>query len=290
MTMFGLAGAALAASRDRWWLAGISIGIGMWARPHIGLVAAVIGLGMAWSRRAPIIAVALAVPTTLSLALLGAWNNYVFGSWNPLGAYSDHKVSAVVPDLDEHINQFENVAGFLISPDRGFLVWTPIVIVLLPAVRRSWGFVPAWPRWLALGGVAYTALQLTLNYFGGAEGFYGYRHGLELLVCITPVYVLALGEGGRQVLNLAAVVAGLQFAMIAPGAVFEAFYVRASDVWVDNSFVFAMRHHPLVFAPFTALCLLIGWRMGRRVTWCSDNRTPEESAQSVRTAVDRARR
>ncbi len=265
MTMFGLAGAAWATSRDRWWLAGLFLGVGIWARPHIALVAAIIGLGMAWSRRKPTIAVALGVPTALSLVALGAWNNYVFGSWNPLGAYAGHQVTATVPTLGEKINQLENVAGFLFAPDRGLLVWTPVVLVLLPVVIRAWRTVPDWSRWLAVGGVAYVALQLALNYFGGADGFYGYRHGLELLVCITPLYTFSLGAAGMRTLRAATVVAFLQLAIIWPGAVFESFYVNADDVWTDNSFWYALRHHPVFFGCSTALCLLVGVYAARRI-------------------------
>lgn len=265
MTMFGLAGAAWASSRDRWWLAGVSLGIGMWARPHLGLAAAVIGVGLAWSRKQPQIVIAFGVPTSLSLVMLGAWNHYVFSTWNPLGVYAGHRVRTSVSDLDGQINQLENVAGFLVSPDRGFLVWTPVVLVLMPAVVRSWKHVPDWSRWLALGGLAYTVLQLGLNYYGGADAFYGYRHGLELLVCITPLFTLSIDAVGVRSLRIAAVVVALQFAMIAPGSVFEAFYVGASDVWVDNSFLFAVRSHPLVFGPFTAICCIVGWQIGLRI-------------------------
>ena len=258
MTMFGLAGAAWAASRDRWWLAGLSLGIGMWARPHIGLVAAILGLGVAWTRRRPLVAVAIGIPTAVSLVILGAWNHYVFGTWNPLGVYASHRVASSVSDLDGQINQFENVAGFLISPDRGLFVWTPLVLVLMPAVVRSWRHVPDWSRWLVVGGVAYVVLQLGLNYYGGSDGFYGYRHGLELLVCITPLYTFALGSAGRSLLRAATLVASLQFAIIWPGAVFETFYVHAFKVWTDNSFWYALRHYPMIFGLSTLVCLLAG--------------------------------
>jgi hypothetical protein len=281
MTMFGLAGAAFAGSRNRWWLAGCFVGFGMWARPHVGLVAAVVGLGVAWSRRSPRVAVAMAVPTSLSLVLLGAWNHYVFGSWHPLGAYAGKEVAAVVPDLDGNLNQFENVAGFLISPDRGLFVWTPVLIVLLPAVVRAWGKIPDWSRWLALGGVAYTALQLGLNYFGGSDAFYGYRHGLELLVCVTPACVFSINAAGRLATSVVPFVIALQFAMIMPGAVVEGFYVGATDVWQDNSFWLALRNYPEIFAPFTALCLLLGARVSHDLKRrASDVETAEQSAAS----------
>ena len=45
ITQLGLAGAAYGASRERWWLVGLFLGVGAWGRPHIVVVAAVLGLG-----------------------------------------------------------------------------------------------------------------------------------------------------------------------------------------------------------------------------------------------------
>lgn len=289
MTMFGLAGAAWATGRDRWWLAGAFLGVGMTARPHLGLVAAVLGLGLAWARRRPGIAVALAVPTVAALVLLGAWNRYVFGSWNPLGAYAGRAPAAAVSDLDEQINQVENVAGFLVSPDRGLFVWTPILLLMLPAVVRSWRGLPDWSRWLLTGGVAYSVLQLGLNYYGGADGFYGYRLALELLVCMTPAFILSIPAMGVWARRIAPLVVALQFAAIAPGALFETFYVSSYDVWVDNSFWSALRHHPAVIGGFTVLCLAVGGYASWRQVRAGGRRTPEPARPRAAPGTGRRR-
>ena len=36
------------------------------------------------------------------------------------------------------------------------------------------------------GGLAYTLVQGRIAEFHGGDGFYGYRHGLEFLVCAAP--------------------------------------------------------------------------------------------------------
>jgi hypothetical protein len=47
-----------------------------------------------------------------------------------------------------------NELGMWVSPDRGLLVWTPVMLVLLPAVVQSWRELPDWARWLPLGRLA----------------------------------------------------------------------------------------------------------------------------------------
>ena len=90
----------------------------------------------------------------------------------------------------------ENLAGFLISPDRGLFVWTPLLLLLLPAVVRGWSSAPDWARWLALGGVTYGIAQVGLNVFHGGDAFYGYRLALEPLAAVTPLFVVSAEHAG----------------------------------------------------------------------------------------------
>jgi hypothetical protein len=66
VTVLGLTGVAWAASRDRWWLVGAFGGVALWGRLHVSLVVAVVGLGVALSRRNPRIAVAVGVTSARS--------------------------------------------------------------------------------------------------------------------------------------------------------------------------------------------------------------------------------
>ncbi len=129
-----------------------------------------------------------------------------------------------------------------VSADRGILVWTPVLLVLLPALVRSWRELPDWSRWLVVGGLVYTAFQARFSIFTGGDGFYGYRHGLEFLVCAAPAFALSAGRMGRVARHLVGPVLALQFAAIAVGAMSNGFFVLRTDVWVDNSFWLALRH------------------------------------------------
>lgn len=258
LTVLSLAGAALALRRERWWLVGIWLGVGMWGRLHIALIAAVVGLGLSWSRKSRWPAVGIAVPTIVALAGLSVWDHFVFGTWDPRGAYSGHTYASMVPGIRSGaIGQLQNVAGYLVSPDRGFFVWTPLALLLLPALARGWRSAPVWSRWLAVGGLVYSIAQLGLNGFGGGDGFHGYRLALEPLICVAPVYAFTASHAGRWARALAPWVIGLQAGMASLGAFFDAtrYYVVEDDVWRDNSVLLILREQPALAG---AMFLLFG--------------------------------
>lgn len=263
VTQFGLAGAAYAASRRRAWLAGLFLAVGILGRPHIALVAAILGFGMAISRQhwRPLLEVA--VPTVSALGVLLVWNHWMFGVWSIGGAYQGRTEAAVSgfhgsSEWAGSHAQLVNYLGFFFSFDRGLFVWTPVLLLLLPSVIRSWRDVPSWSKWLALGGVAYSFVQLRVNYFPGGDGFYGYRHGLELLTCLVPLFASSLPRAGVVARFLVPVISALQVAAIGLGAVTESFFVNIDDVWTDNSLWLAIREDPAAVLLWMSLWLLVG--------------------------------
>jgi hypothetical protein len=264
ITVFGLAGAAWAASRERWLLTGLWFAVGILGRPHVALIAAVVGLGLAWSKRSPAIALRVGAVSALGFAALVVWNHYVFGNWSVQSGYGK-SAETMVSGESTGIGFLENLAGFLVSPDRGFLVWTPLALLLLPAVVRSWREAPAWSRWLAVGGIAYTLFQLWLNVFTGGDAFYAYRLGLELLVCVTPLYAFSLADGGRLARRSAPVLVGVQVAAISLGAVVGGVFIHQDQVWVDNSLLMALRHEPMIVGLYLAVFSFVGALMTHRL-------------------------
>jgi len=261
VTQFGLAGAAYAASRQRAWLAGAFLAVAMLGRPHVAIVAAVLGIGMAISRRAWRPLVEVAAPTVSALGVLLVWNHWMFGDWSIGGAYHGRAEAAINGfhggrEWDGPYAQLVNYLGFLFSFDRGLFVWTPLLLLLVPSVVRSWRSVPSWSKWLAVGGVAYSFVQLRVNYFPGGDGFYGYRHGLELLTCLAPLFAFSVARAGRVAWLLAPIVSALQIGAIGLGAVTEGFFIDIDDVWTDNSLWLAIRE-----APSTALTWMLLWLM-----------------------------
>lgn len=264
VTQLGLAGATYMLSRERWWLAGVFFGIGMLGRPHLAVVAALVGLGVGWTKRSAAPVVGIAVPTLVSLAAISVWNHWMFGVWSLTGAGYGGKISQAAQgysgssEYDVSGSQVLNIVGFLVSPARGLLIWTPVLLLFLPAVYRSRRSLPGWSVWLAVGGVLYTFVQLRVNYFSGGVGFYAYRYGLELLTCLVPVLAFSIRRLGRPARWLAPPVIAAQVAAITIGSVVEAYFLPIDKMWTDNSFWLALRFQPGVVGVWLALCLAVG--------------------------------
>lgn len=259
VTVLGLCGSAWAAARDRWLLAGAWLGLAMLARPHVAVVAAALGLGLAIARRTVVPAIAIAVPTLCALVLLATWNGVVLGSWGVSSGYAQG-LGDVVPGGGDVATPgyLVNLAGFLVAPDRGLFVWTPLVLVLVPALVRSWGDLPDWSKALGVGGVLYLLVQCSLNVFGGSDAFFGYRLMLEPLVAAAPAFAFAAPDMGPRARAVLPLVIGYQAAVMACGA-FVAVSVNWHDVWTDNSILALVRAYP-VAAP--VLLLTIGLAVG----------------------------
>src|SRR5262249_54485079 len=155
-------------------------GVALWGRIHCAIIVAVLGLYVSWRRRDPRIAVQVGATSMASLALMSVWTRAMYGQWNPTsfydaGYFDDYAATQKI----DVVNQL----GFWIPPDRGILVFTPLLVVLLPALVRGWRELPDWSRALVWGGLAYTLVQGAFNAFQGGDIFFGYRYGLEFLAC-----------------------------------------------------------------------------------------------------------
>jgi alpha-1,2-mannosyltransferase len=242
VAVLGLCGMAWAAARERWWLVGLFGGVALWGRLHAALIVAVVGIGVAVVRRRPSIAVRVGVASALFLALASLWTHWMYGTWNPGGGgYSLSPAGTVSGDrYDTGASPVLNQLGLWISPGRGILLWTPVLLLLLPALLRAWRTLPDWSRWLAIGGVAYTLVQGQLNYFTGGGAHYGYRLTLELLVCVAPAVAFSAHRAGRVARALVGPVLGVQLAVIALGAVLDGPAPADPPGWTENGFGLAV--------------------------------------------------
>jgi hypothetical protein len=256
LTVLGIFGMAWAAGRERWWLVGLFGGVALWGRLHAAIIVAVLGLGLALVRRRPGIAVVCGTVSGAFLMLECAWCRWMYGSWDPTSAYDAGSYAGYA---GSHGIDIVNQLGFWISPDRGILVWTPLILVLAPALMKSWRTLPDWVRLLFVAGVGYTLIQGLLNRFSGGMGFYGYRLGLEFLACATPALAMSAEKMGRRARSIFAPMVGIQFGMILPGAIIDAFYVKSEDVWTHNALINAVRllpAYPLIMACLALIAIL----------------------------------
>jgi hypothetical protein len=175
--------------RNQWLLAGLPAGFAILVRPHLGVVALTFCIAaVAQTRqRKPLL---IGVGALSGAAILLAYNNALWGGISIFGGYnqpvvaSNHKVAALGLGF----------LGDFISPERGVLVMTPALLMLLPGARTAWRVAPHWVRWSTAAGFGYLILQLWGIRFGGGDGFYSYRTTLETLSLCVPLLTLMWRE------------------------------------------------------------------------------------------------
>jgi len=159
-----------------------------------------------------------------------------------------------------------------------------VLLVLLPALVRSWKELPAWSTALLLGGLVYTFLQGALIGFTGGDPIYGYRYGLEFLACATPAFALAAPHAGPVARKLLAPVLAVQLVVIALGAVVERVALDYRLAWTHNAFVDAM----VAGSPalrMTAVLLVLLFLLVVRLVRTSAAPAPEVGEQVARPAT-----
>jgi alpha-1,2-mannosyltransferase len=286
VTLLGIAIAAWASSQRRGWTAGVGYAVGMLGRPHLGIIAAAHGIMESVRTRSVLPAVRIGVPTSIAVGVLCLWNHFAYGFWGP-NSYGGGSVTALIPGQKSAITEVAlNMAGLLVSPSRGLLVWTPALLIMLPAVVRSWRTQPPWTRQLALGGCLYAVAQSSVDGFTGGNAFYGYRLALEPLLCFAPLVICSWPHVRRAGRLLMAPVIGLQFAVILVGSLGSGAAMDQTPpfVWVPNSFVELVRGDP----GYGALSL-VSFAIGTAVlaTLISRSRKPREPSPSVPSLVAR---
>jgi hypothetical protein len=177
------------AVRNQWLLAGLPAGFAILVRPHLGVVALILCVVAVVRTKNPK-PLLIGVGAAAGAAILLAYNNALWGGVSIFGGYdqpvaaSDHKFTGLIIGF----------VGDFVSPERGVLVMTPALLMLLPGLRTAWRVAPHWVRWSTGAGFAYLVLQLWGIRFGGGDGFYSYRTTLETLSLCVPLLTLTWRE------------------------------------------------------------------------------------------------
>jgi alpha-1,2-mannosyltransferase len=289
ITLLAISGMAWAATDRRWWVVGVFGGIALWGRLHAALIPAVFGLLLGRQRRDRGIVVRIALASGAFLVGYCAWVRYMYGTWNPAGAYGSTSTD-IVQGGSQYWFDPVNQLGMWIAPDRGILVWTPIVALLVPALVRSWRDLPDWSRSLLVSGLVYTLIENELNTFTGGDVFYGYRYGLELLGCATPALALSVPRMGAVAKWLAGPVLAVELLATALGAIPDGNWLFESAAWHDNAFLHTVNGVGVggwVFVVLFAACgagIGAAWRRAGRSGDEAPHASPEASAATpVRT-------
>jgi hypothetical protein len=191
-----LSSALWSLTKRRFWIAGIFLGIGIVTRPHIAVVALILGLGagLAAKRLGPVVGIGL--PSLTALATLVAYNKLVFGALNIRGGYTEYVNAPLRGELlASRWDYVLNILGTLVSGPRGLLVLSPFLLMLIPGIWKSWPHAPGWVRSAAIAGLAYQVGQWqTQSFKDGFLGgwlFYSYRYPLEFLILCSPLLAMS---------------------------------------------------------------------------------------------------
>jgi hypothetical protein len=182
--MLFLALGLLALSRDRWVWAGLAFGAAILARPHLAVIPAVVGIWVTLARRDWRPMIQMGLTSAVGLALLLAYNYWLWGVVTLTGGYDQGFAENLVSNSVGWY--LLNIAGGLLDPERGLLIWAPFLLLLVPAAWLSRSSHPDWTFAASVGGVIYLLIQWRANRFSGGAGFFAYRYPMETLTVMAP--------------------------------------------------------------------------------------------------------
>lgn len=171
---------------------GFAFGAAVLTRPPTAVIAAATGLYCTWKERSLRPILGIGAGALIGLATFLAYNNHVFGSLSISAGYGTNIAEqALSGDI---IAYARNIFLGAFSATRGFLIWSPFLLVLIPGLRAAWKAAPSWVRGSALGGLVYLLVQYKANRFSGGGGFFTYRYPLEALTAAAPLLYLSFRE------------------------------------------------------------------------------------------------
>lgn len=177
----------LAVDSSRFVLAGWGFAAAILTRPQTAVAIGVIGLLVAWKQRSVRTLAGIGLPAACGLFLYAYFNLKVFGEIvpHPAGGYW-------LANPTSGASYAEGLLRTFIDPERGVLLWTPVVGLAIPRLRQSWRNADALTKAAALAAIVYLLMQLRGNIWSGGDNFYAYRYAIEPLFLSTLLLVPAI--------------------------------------------------------------------------------------------------
>jgi len=197
------------------WIGAFGLGLAVMARQQTAPLVGILGLGLlarvGWRRALPPLAFAVSLLAGL-LAFQYHWFGHVLGAV-PMLEHLHPEVHAVTGTISTE--PWIGAAGLLISPSRGLLIFSPIVLVALMGIPAALRYVPYHGIGWGLAGSAalYLVYGVYTVWWGGHS--YGPRYLLDFLVLLTPPAAVALDLVLRARWAQALCVAALAWSMVA---------------------------------------------------------------------------
>lgn len=186
----------LMAAKNRFMLSGLAFGAAVLTRPHLLLIVIGIGWFVAKDESDWTEALRLAFGSLAGLVGLLVYNWWLWGRLTITGGYGD-SFSSQLMSLDL-VGYAVNLVGALFDLERGLLVVSPFLAVLVLGSRTAWKEVPSWARGAAVGGLVYLLVQYKANRFTGGDGFVAYRYPLEPLTAAGVLLSLSYSRWVTQ--------------------------------------------------------------------------------------------
>ncbi len=168
-------------------IGGLAYGAAVFTRPQVAPIAAAVGIAAAWRRRSWATLVAFGLAAGSGLVAFFWFMQVHFGAWYApkVGFFFENLGSG---GLWSYLG---GVALSAIDPRRGFLIWSPFLILLIPGLRVAWREASPVTRSAALGGLAYFLVMIKGNVWHGGLGHFTYRYPLEMLYAAGPLLFLS---------------------------------------------------------------------------------------------------
>ena len=168
--------------------AGLAFGASVLCRPHLAVVPAAAGIWAGVRHRSLRPVLTIGVLSGLGLLAMSIYSQALFGTWLPITAGRGYAVESVVSTGAETFGT--RALHMMVNPARGLLVYTPLLLVLLPGIIRGWRVAPPWVRSAAVGGLLYLLVQLRANTWHGGADYFGNRLALETLTLTAPLLLV----------------------------------------------------------------------------------------------------
>jgi len=191
-TLLFLSLGLLLSSRERWASSGLAWAAAIAVRPHVAVAAAVVGLAEAWRRRKPSIVIIVGVLSGLGLLVTIWFYATFFGEATMRPGQLDSFITGDVSNTS--LGFFGNLFYFMFHPQRGLFIFSPFLLLLLPAIPAGWRAAPTWARAGAVAAVLYSIIQVRADVFYAGKDFFGYRGPLETVTLAAPLLFLAYRE------------------------------------------------------------------------------------------------
>jgi hypothetical protein len=214
---FGL----LALDSDRPWLSGAMFGLAVVTRPQVLVAVAVLGLLMAAARRSWTTVAGVGIGTAVGLFAYLGFNLASFGSPLPESA-GGYWVTNTVSTSGAFF--WEGLVRTFVDPERGILLWSPILVVALVAIRTGWKAADPLVKAAAVAGIVLLLLQLRGNVWTGGDAFFAYRYPLESLYLAAPLAAGTVWRWGHSKVWRARVAGGIATLSIVAHAVGSVIY------------------------------------------------------------------